>query len=69
MSDKVMYTKATTWTLNEKEDKWYGVCVECKGEKAKHTPQVLKQKGIKPCRTCTNMEEYEKASSHVEKHS
>lgn len=67
MSDVKMVTKLTIWDLNEKEGKWYGRCVECKGEKAQYTPQVLKQKGIKPCQTCTDLDEYNKASSHKEK--
>ena len=64
---RTMYSKTTKWAYNEREEKWYGTCLECKGEKAKYTPKMLKQAGIKPCSLCTNLEEYEKASSHVEK--
>ncbi len=60
MANNVMRTKLTVWLYNEPETKWYGTCMECKGEKAKLTPQVLKDKGIKPCSLCTNMEIYEK---------
>jgi hypothetical protein len=58
-----MRTDATVWTLDEKTDMWHGLCIECKGEKAKHTPQILKAKGLKPCGTCTDMKAY---SSSVE---
>ena len=57
---KTMHTNTSVWTLDEKIDKWYGVCNECKGEKSKYTPQVLKNKKIEPCGTCTNMDAYEK---------
>lgn len=62
----VMHTKFTVWSFNDVETKWYGVCKECKGEKAKFTPQTLKNKGIKPCETCTNVEMYEAASENKE---
>lgn len=62
-----MITKTTIWTFEEKENKWYGICVECKGEKAKFTPQVLKNKGIKPCETCTNLEAYKLHNVNKEK--
>ncbi len=56
-----MHTDQTIWTYDEKETKWYGVCVECKGEKAKYTPQNLVEKNIKPCGTCSDMKRYEEA--------
>jgi len=64
---KTMITKQSKWTLNEVEDKWYGICLECKGEKGKMTPQVLKDSGIKPCETCTNLEIYKTHSANKEK--
>ena len=30
-----MHTKFSIWTFNDKENKWYGVCAECKNEAAK----------------------------------
>ena len=62
-----MQTKTTFWKYDEALESWKGTCIECKGEKSQHTPQVLKQKGIKPCSVCTNLEEYEKVSAHKEK--
>jgi hypothetical protein len=64
-----MITKLTIWTFNEREGKWYGICRECKGEKAKYTPQILKDKGIKPCEMCTNMELYNSARPNIVKES
>jgi hypothetical protein len=64
---QTMITKTTKWTYEEKEGKWYGVCLECKGEKAKYTPEVLKDKGIKPCSLCTNLETYNNHSANKEK--
>ena len=58
----IMYTKLTVWTYVEKENKWYGLCRECKGEKAKYTPQALKNAGLQPCSMCTNLEMYNSAS-------
>jgi len=55
----VMVTKWSIWTYNERETKWYGKCIECKGEKAKYTPQELVMEKIKPCPTCTNIQLYE----------
>lgn len=62
-----MITKISIWTYEEKENKWNGICIECKGEKSKFTPQVLKDKGIKPCQTCTNIEIYNLHSANKEK--
>lgn len=58
MSGKKMHTETTVWTEDDL-GVWHGVCKECKGEKAKHTPQELKRLGIKPCLTCTDMKNYE----------
>jgi hypothetical protein len=55
------------WIYNESDNKWTGTCLECKGEKAKFTPQVLKNKGIKPCSICTNIEEYDRHVPNKEK--
>ena len=55
---QTMRTNLSIWTWDNKENKFYGICVECKGEKAKYTPQVLKSKGIKPCSICTDMKLY-----------
>jgi hypothetical protein len=65
--NRPMHTKTTMWKHDETTDSWRGTCLECKGEKSKHTPQILKNLGIKPCALCTNLEEYEKASAHKEK--
>jgi len=62
---KTMHTNMSIWTLDEKIEKWYGLCVECKGEKAKHTPKVLKNKKLKPCSICTNMEAYDKHNAEA----
>lgn len=64
---KTMHTKLSNWTLDERVDKWYGICIECKGEKAKYTPETLKDKSIKPCSVCTDMETYTKHSANKEK--
>ena len=64
---RTMHSKYTKWVYNETEEKWYGTCLECKGVKAKYTPQQLKQAGLKPCGLCTDLVEYEKASSHTGK--
>jgi hypothetical protein len=62
-----MRTKFSIWTYDESGSKWNGICLECKGEKAKHTPQILKDLKIKPCSLCTNIEEYDRHVSHKEK--
>ena len=60
MANNKMVTKTTVWVLDSTTDIWHGRCIECKGEKAKYTPQALKNEGIKPCQTCTNIDEYDK---------
>lgn len=65
INTKTMYTKFSTWTYDG--NAWKGLCRECKGEKAKYTPSILKREGVKPCTLCTNIDEYDKASTHVER--
>jgi len=55
INTKTMYTKFSIWTYNEKEEKWYGICPECKGEKAKYTPEQRIKLGIKPCPLCSTL--------------
>jgi hypothetical protein len=56
-----MHSDTTVYTYDERGMIWHGVCKECKGEKAKYTPEQLKAQKIKPCETCTDMKRYELA--------
>lgn len=47
INTSTMHTKFSIWTFNDKENKWYGVCRECKGDPKKqekcslcHTPET-----------------------------
>lgn len=60
-----MITKTTVWVLEDKDSIWYGTCIECKGAKSGYTPQMLRNLDIKPCSTCSNVEEYEKKTKQI----
>ena len=61
---KTMHTAQTNWVWDSKEEKFYGTCIGCNGEKSKNTPQVLKNRGIKPCDICTDMKTYNSHSQN-----
>ena len=66
MANITMRTELTLWTLDESISKWTGKCLECRGEKAQYTPQILKNKGLKPCSLCTDIKAYDRCSANKE---
>ncbi len=55
INTKTMHTDLSTWVYDEKLESWKGFCKECKGEKAKYTPDVRVRENIKPCSICSTI--------------